>query len=206
MSTVVGEAPAGGEKVLAGSKVRLNVSQGPKQIGIPNVVGTPFPNAQSALEGAGFSVARVDEASDQPKGEVVATDPQGGTNARQGTKVTVTVSKGPATSQVPNVTSRQQAEAVSLLQQAGFLVTIVKHDVTDPSQDGLVLAETPHGGQKAKHGASVTITVGRLVQQPTTTAVTPPPPAPTTAATTTTAPVTTAPVTTTQAPPPTTTP
>jgi beta-lactam-binding protein with PASTA domain len=112
------------------------------------------------------------------------------------------------------VTGRQQAEAVSLLQQAGFLVTIVKQDVTDPSQDGLVLAEDPHGGQKAKQGAAVTITVGRLVQQPTTTEAT------TTEATTTTAPpptttavtTTTAPVTTTAAPaappaaPPTTTP
>ena len=202
VSTVVGQAPGGGEKVLAGSKVRLNVSQGPKQIGIPNVVGTPFPNAQSALEGAGFNVVRVDEASDQPKGEVVATDPQGGTTARQGTKVTVTVSKGPETSQVPHVTGRQQAEAVSLLQQAGFLVTIVSQDVTDPSQDGLVLAEVPHGGQKARHGASVTITVGHLVQQPTTTeAVTTTAPTTTTTPTTTpTTPTTTAPVTTTAEP------
>ena len=193
VSTVVGQAPAGGEKVLAHSKVRLNVSQGPKQVTVPNVVGTPFPNAQSALEGAGFGVVRKDEASDQPKGEVTATDPQGGTSARQGTKVTVTVSKGPATAQVPDVTGRLQSEAVTLLQQAGFLVTIVKQDVTDPSQDGLVLAEDPHAGKKAQQGASVTITVGQLVQQPPTT---------TTAVTTTTTPTptttpTTTPVTTT---------
>jgi serine/threonine-protein kinase len=213
VQTVVGVAPTPGQKVLAGSKVRLNVSQGPRQIGIPNVVGTPFPNAQSALEGAGFTVVRVDEASDQPKGEVVATDPQGGTTARQGTKVTVTVSKGPAIAQVPRVTGRQQTEAVSLLQEAGFLVTIVKQDVTDPSQDGLVLAEDPHAGQTVKKGAAVTITVGRLVQLPTTTeaTTTAPPPATTAPATTTTAPattttpvttapVTTAPVTTTAAP------
>jgi serine/threonine-protein kinase len=192
ISTVVGQAPAGGERVLAHSKVRLNVSQGPKQVTVPNVVGTPFPNAQSALEGAGFGVVRKDEASDQPKGEVTATDPQGGASARQGTKVTVTVSKGPATAQVPDVTGRLQAEAVTLLQQAGFLVTIVKQDVTDPSQDGLVLAEDPHAGKKAQQGASVTITVGQLVQQPppTTTAVTTTTP-PTTTTTTTTTPATT---------------
>ena len=174
VSTVVGQAPAGGEKVLANSKVRLNVSQGPKQVTVPNVVGTPFPNAQSALEGAGFGVVRKDEASDRPKGEVTATDPQGGTSARQGTKVTVTVSKGPATAQVPDVTGRLQSEAVTLLQQAGFLVTIVKQDVTDPSQDGLVLAEAPHAGKKAQQGASVTTTT------PTTTTTTTTPPVTTT--------------------------
>ncbi|HZQ66487.1 MAG TPA: Stk1 family PASTA domain-containing Ser/Thr kinase [Gaiellaceae bacterium] len=182
VSTVVGQAPGAGESVLVDSKVRLNVSQGPKQISIPNVVGTPFPNAQSALEGAGFTVVRVNAASDQPKGEVVSTDPLGGTNARQGSKVTVTVSTGPATSQVPNVTGRQQTEAVTLMQQAGFVVTIVKQDVTDPSQDGLVLAQDPRPGRKAQHGDSVTITVGNLVQQP---------PPTTTEATTTTQPATT---------------
>jgi len=31
-------------------EVRLNVSQGPKLVSIPNVVATPFANAQSALE------------------------------------------------------------------------------------------------------------------------------------------------------------
>jgi beta-lactam-binding protein with PASTA domain len=193
VSTVVAQQPDPGEKVLANSKVRLNVSQGPKQITIPNVVGTPFPNAASALEGAGFVVVRKDEASDQPKGEVTATDPQGGTSASQGTKVTVTVSKGPATAQVPDVSGRLRTDATQLLQTAGFLVTIVFEDVTDPSQDGLVLAQDPHAGAKARQGASVMITVGRLVQQqtqPTTTAAT------TTTSTTTTAPTTTAPTTT----------
>jgi eukaryotic-like serine/threonine-protein kinase len=209
VSTVVAQAPAPGEKVLVDRAVRLNVSQGPKLIAVPNVVGTPFPNAQSALEGAGFAVVRTDEASDQPKGEVTATDPQGGTSARQGTKVTVTVSKGPATMQVPNVTGRQRTEAVTLLQQAGFLITIVQQDVTDPSQDGLVLSQEPSGGQKAQKGASVTITVGHLVQQPTTTETPPPPPTTTTATTpATTAETTTAttPTTTPAAPTTTTTP
>jgi beta-lactam-binding protein with PASTA domain len=203
VSTVIAQAPGPGEQVLANTSVRLNVSQGPKLIPVPNVVGTPFPNAQSALEGAGFVVVRADEASDQPKGEVTATDPQGGTSARQGTKVTVTVSKGPATAAVPDVTGRQQSDAVTLLQQAGFLVTIVKQDVTDPSQDGLVLSELPRGGQKAQKGASVTITVGHLVQQPPTTtaaATTTTAPPTTTTSTTTTTPATTTPAATTTTP------
>jgi serine/threonine-protein kinase len=92
--------------------------------------------------------------------------------------------------QVPNVTHHPRAEAVTLLQQAGFLITIVQQDVTDPSQDGLVLSQSPSAGQKAQKGASVTITVGHLVQQPATTETTP----------------TTAPTTTTEPPPTTTTP
>jgi serine/threonine-protein kinase len=196
VSTVVAQSPSPGEKVIVNSKVRLNVSQGPKLIGIPNVVDQPFPNARSALEGAGFAVVRKDESSDQPKGQVIAEDPQAGTNARQGTKVTLTVSKGPATAEVPDVNGRLRSDATQLLQTAGFLVTIVFEDVTDPSQDGLVLAQNPHAGTKARQGASVMITVGQLVEQPppTTTVAT------TTTSTSTTTPATTTPAVTTTTP------
>jgi beta-lactam-binding protein with PASTA domain len=188
-STVVGQAPAGGQQVLANSKVRLNVSQGPRLILIPNVVATPYANAQSALKGTGFVVVRKDTPSDQPKGEVVATDPQGGTNAAKGSTVTVTVSSGPGTSQVPDVRGKQQADAAQLLQAAGFAVTIVMTPVTDPSQAGLVLSEAPSGGTKAKQGSAVTISVGQLTTPTTTTTTTTIP----TTTTTTTATTTTTP-------------
>ena len=187
--TVVGQAPAGGEQVFTNTKVRLNVSQGPHLISIPNVVGTPFANAQSSLKGAGFVVVRKDAPADQPKGEVVATDPQTGTSAAKGSTVTVTVSKGPATSQVPDVTGRQQNDAAKMLQAAGFAVTIVMEPVTDPSQDGIVLSENPAGNTKAKQGTAVTITVGQLSTPTTTTTAT----STSTTVTTTTTPTTSTP-------------
>ncbi len=96
--------------------------------------------------------------------------------------VTVTVSKGPGTSQVPDVTGRQQNEATQLLQSSGFAVTIEYTPVSDPGQDGIVLAEQPQAGAKAKAGSAVTITVGQLTAPTTTTTTT----IPTTTATTTT--------------------
>jgi beta-lactam-binding protein with PASTA domain len=59
--------------------------------------------------------------------------------------------------------------------------------VTDPGQDGIVLAQDPPANSKAKQGTAVTISVGQLVAPTTTT--------PTTASTTTT--TTTTPTTTT---------
>ena len=202
-STVVGQAPAGGQKVLVNSKVRLNVSQGLRQVPVPNVVSQPYANAVSQLEGQSFTVARKDENSDQPKGIVIAQDPQAGVNTARGSKVTLTVSKGPGTTQVPLVTGYQRADAVQALQASGFVVTILMKDVTDPSQDGLVLAQSPRAGAKATKGTQVTITVGQLVAQPTPTATAPPPTTTETTPTTTTA-TTTAPTTPTTATTPTT--
>ena len=105
----------------------------------------------------------------------MSQDPQGGASLVKGGKVTLSVSKGPATSQVPDVTGYNQPDAVALLKAAGFKVGVVPQDVTDPSQDGLVQSQDPPGNTPLKPGAVVTIVVGRLTgggTQTTTTGTT----------------------------------
>ncbi|MBV8080456.1 MAG: Stk1 family PASTA domain-containing Ser/Thr kinase [Actinobacteria bacterium] len=183
-NTITGQAPKAGAMVVTGTVVHVNYSRGPQPISVPNVVGDPFANAVSALQGAGFVVARTDIDSQQPKGQVVAQDPIAGSNGPKGSKITLSVSKGPSLSQVPDVTGQTEADAKTLLAGAGYKTQPTTQPVTDPSEDGLVIAQDPVGGAQAKNGTTVTITVGQLVQQATTT-------------TTTTTPTTTTPTTTT---------
>src|SRR5262249_45656290 len=180
-----------GTTVLVGSTVDVNVSTGPKQVGVPGVVGQPYENAAGQLKGAGFGVSRVDEANAAPEGQVVSQSPGAGATVAKGSTVTLTVSKGPETVSVPTVTGNDVDTAKQRLQQAGLSVSVIEQDVTDPTQDGLVLAQSPSHG-KLQQGSTVTITVGKLVTvtQPATTTTT----------TTTTAPTTTTPAT--QTPPP----
>ena len=185
--TVLAQLPKPGAKLLEDGTVRLNVSQGLKQITVPDVTGQPFANAQSQLEGQLFSVSRKDEFSQQAKGTVIAQDPQAGVSVDQGAKVTLTVSKGPGTTQVPDVTTRARDDAIKILQSNGFVPIVVLEDVTDPGQAGIVLKEVPVAGHQAKQGSSVTITVGNLVAPTTTAQTTTAAAATTTAATTTTA-------------------
>jgi eukaryotic-like serine/threonine-protein kinase len=161
-NTVIGQFPAAGDRVLRGSTVRINVSRGPKPVSVTGVVGQPYENALGALKGAGFTVTRVDVDSDEPKGTVVAQTPVAGTPVPKGTKVTLSVSKGPTTSQVPDVTLQTQSDAQSLLRGAGFAVATATQDVTDPATDGIVLAQDPEGGTPLAKGGVVTITVGSL--------------------------------------------
>jgi serine/threonine-protein kinase len=161
---VVAQSPSATSTVARGSNVRINVSKGPKPVGVPDVTGQPFANAQSALQGQGFVVSRVDIQSDQPKGVVVSSDPPPGTSVAKGSKVVLSVSKGPGTTQVPDVTQQDQQTATSLLRNAGFSVAVVYQQVNDPSQDGVVLSQDPVGGQTGTSGETVIITVGRLAQ------------------------------------------
>ncbi len=193
VGSVTASSPPKGQLVPVGTTVRLNVSTGPKTVGVPSVVGEQYASAQSALQGAGFKVTRSDVANAAPVDQVVAQSPGAGSSASPGSTITLSVSTGPQESAVPSVTGDDQSQATQLLQTAGFTVPVVQQDVTDPTQDGIVLNQSPASGTKLKQGAAVTITVGHLVTAPpantttasTSTTATTTPVTPTTATTTT---------------------
>jgi serine/threonine-protein kinase len=165
--TVTGQAPPPGTTLVAGSEVRINVSKGPTPVAVPSVVGLLYDTAAAQLQTAGFAVARgQDVESDEPKGTVVAQDPTGNSTAAKGSIVTLTVSKGPATVEVPEVTGLDLAAARSTLRAAGFKVTVTFIDTDDPALEGLVAAQDPIGGTEAEPKSTVALEVWRFVEPP----------------------------------------
>jgi serine/threonine-protein kinase len=173
VDTVLDQTPNGGISIDQGSTVTLKVSKGPQPIAVPSVVGENFDSANSQLLAAGFAVAKHLVDNSQPANTVVAQHPPANTSQAPGTTITLDVSKGPKTTGVPDVTSQQQADAINTLRASGFNVRVVAQDTTDPTQDGIVLAQNPQGGTQAKPGQTVTIVVGRFVVT-TTSAGSPP--------------------------------
>jgi eukaryotic-like serine/threonine-protein kinase len=163
--TVIAQFPTPGARVNKGSTVQINVSRGLQPVGVPSVVGQPYESAASQLQAAGFAVARKDVESDDPKGTVVSQNPSGGASAARGATVTLSVSKGPKTSAIPDVTSQDEDSARAALEGSGFKVVVQDEDTTDPNSDGIVLSQDPPGGTKAKPGSTVTIVVGRLIAE-----------------------------------------
>jgi serine/threonine-protein kinase len=161
--TVTGQFPPPLARLIKGSNVRINVSRGAKPVPVPDVTGQPYLNAKSALEGQGFVVKRADVQSDtEAQGVVVSEDPPPGTPSSKGATITLSVSKGPASTQVPVVLNLNQAEAEQRLTDAGLTPSVVYQPVTDPSQDGIVIDQNPSAGAGAKSGEIVIITVGQL--------------------------------------------
>jgi eukaryotic-like serine/threonine-protein kinase len=170
VDTVTGQDPQPGNTVVKGSKVRVNVSSGPADVTVPSVIGLPFDQASTALQNQGFGVGRKDVDSNEAADTVVAQSPSG--SAKPGSTITLSVSKGPKTSSVPDVTSQDEQSARDTITSAGFKVQVQRQDVTDPGLDGIVLDQNPSGGTQAKKGSPVIITVGQFTQTE------PPPPIP----------------------------
>jgi len=167
--TVTAQSPNAGITVVEGTRVRINVSKGPRPVSVPNVVGLPYDQAASELQRGGFGVARIDVDSDQAKGIVTDQDPNGGSEGSKGSTVTVSVSKGPSTAAVPDVTTQDVSIAQTTLDAAGFRTRVVLEDTTDPTSDGIVVSQDPVGGTQAKPNSLVTLFVGRYVATTTTT-------------------------------------
>ena len=160
--TVTGQDPRAGGKVKVGTRVQINVSRGLKPLTVPDVTGEPYESAASALQGAGFKVARRNVDSTEPAGTVVDQRPAGGGTAPAGTTITLSVSKGPAELQVPDVTNQSEGDAVATLEASGFTATVVREATDDPNLDGFVIRQDPAGGRRAPQGSSVTIVVGQF--------------------------------------------
>jgi serine/threonine-protein kinase len=159
--TVTASDPKSGTQVVAGTKVRINVSSGPTPVSVPDVRGEPLSQATATLNGLGFKVTPTYVDSNEPQNSVVEQSPAPNSSAAKGSTVSLTVSNGPKTVAVPDVRNLDVGSATSTLQNAGFRVKFSYTTVTDPTQDQIVLDQSPHGGQQAKPGSVVTLVVGR---------------------------------------------
>jgi serine/threonine-protein kinase len=163
---VTAQNPKPGVVVVAGSSVRINVSSGPKPVAVPSVIGQSYDSGAAQLQSAGFTVGRVDVDSDQPAGQVVDQSPPGNSTASKGSSVTLSVSKGPTTVTVPDVSLQTGPDARATLTAAGFKVIVVHQDTDDESLDGLVISQDPGGNSQAEPKSTVTLTVGQFVPPP----------------------------------------
>ena len=166
--------------VPLGSRVQVYVSTGPEQATVPPVVGKVKVAARGALQDAGFKVSVVKQDSDQPKNQVISQDPPANTTVDRGSRVTITISKGQPKVSVPDVRGLSKNDAKRQLESAGFKVSVTEKAVTDPTQEGNVIDQSPAPGSDEAKGSSVTITVGKAPPAtggtPTTGDTTPPGP------------------------------
>ncbi len=182
---VVSQTPSGNSTAELGQVVTIDVSSGPAQGVVPDVVGKTEDEARSALEGAGFRVTVVqkEDAGAKP-GTVLAQSPSDGATAAHGSQVTITVATEPTAVEVPDVVGATQNTATETLSGGGLKVVVKDAPADSPDGDGVVQAQSPDAGAKVDRGSTVTITVGvfdpDLNPDPTTTTTPAPPPATTT--------------------------
>ena len=91
---------------------------------IPEVVGLLETEARNLVSPFGWQVVvRAERSDSAPAGTVLATDPAVGTSLREGATLVLIVSEGETLAQLPDVGGMDAAEATTLLESLGLVVT-----------------------------------------------------------------------------------
>jgi len=153
---LISQSPDPGTEVKREAEVSFVVSKGREPIDVPGVVGASRDDAIASIEGAGLT-ARVGEAysTEVERGLVLSQDPSDGTLFR-GDAVSVVVSLGPETIEVPDVEGKDADDATAELEAAGLTV---RNIVLLPAGPNAVLRQAPAEGLTVQVGSEVTIYV-----------------------------------------------
>jgi serine/threonine-protein kinase len=142
---VLEQSPPGGSRQPRGAVATLATSKGQLETEVPRVIGLTRRQAQAALQNAGL--------------ELGAVEPVSGTTVPMPTTVRLTVSTGPASIDMPDVTGQSYPQARSFLEQLGLRPRPPAFDSTSYMPEFTVLAQQPQAGARVTPGATVSLTV-----------------------------------------------
>jgi serine/threonine-protein kinase len=165
---VLEQDPPAGSVQKRGAEVTLAVSAGQATATVPEVAGSTQQQAQIAIENAGFTFGSVSQQTgDQPRGAVISSNPAAGTTLDLPATVSITISQGPSTIQIPDLTGRTLADARSTLEQLGLHLGATVRDTSSFMPENTVLSQAPSPGSTVSAGASVNLRVSRFPAPPT---------------------------------------
>jgi beta-lactam-binding protein with PASTA domain/tRNA A-37 threonylcarbamoyl transferase component Bud32 len=152
--------PAANSTVSKGGNVTIFVSTGPNPVAVPDLTRLTLGEAKTKLRNAHLKLGTVaDKPSDSvDKGLVIDQSLPSGIQTKPGTPVDVTVSTGPASVTVPDVTGETQSQAQTSIEGAG-LTAAFTNGPSDTVPAGEAIAQDPSGGSTATRGDTVTVTI-----------------------------------------------
>jgi serine/threonine-protein kinase len=127
----------------------------PKGKTVPDMRGQTLDEARATLAREGLEVSDIHEVFHDvaPKGTVVDSEPAAGTGVQEGTRIRLSISKGPQLFPVPDVIGKPLSEAKTLMEDAGFTIAASSEQHHDSIPAGHVISREPDVGE-AKRGTA----------------------------------------------------
>ena len=154
---VIKQSVKEGEKIPSTEKVKITVCK-EGDLEIPSVVGMDGDSAIQTLKDKGFKANRTFEYSaDVAEGQVINQTPTG--VGKKGDTVTIVVSAGIQSVQVPSLANKTQQEAANELAAVGLQVGNVTTEYSDNYAAGRVIRQSVTQGKTVDAGTAVDIVI-----------------------------------------------
>jgi serine/threonine protein kinase/beta-lactam-binding protein with PASTA domain len=158
---IVDTRPPRGTQVAVGSTVTVEVSSGPGEKVVPNVVGQPLESAKQVMTTTGFTVTgwvEIDDPS-QVKGAVVSTDPAVGTIAPLSQSITLRIASGKV--KVPRLVDLLTDTARTTVTGLKLVYDDTARVEDDTRLEGTVVAQDIAPDTLVDVGSTIKVTVSR---------------------------------------------
>jgi len=157
---VIRQNPAPGTQLAADDIVDLVVSSGAPLVEVTDVKGYTGADAERLLTGAKFRTKTIGRFSaDIAKDTVIAENPVALSHAREGSVITLTVSKGQEPAKVPSVVGMTLDAARTLLKSQGLNINVSQQIESASIPENAVASQTPDAGTQADRGSTVEVMV-----------------------------------------------
>jgi len=157
---IFGQTPPADSKVTKSTIVTIYISKGenPESV-IPDILGYPEDEALEMLASYGFEQIKIIyEDGEEAMGTVFSQVPENGIIYNKADEVIIKVSNGVM---VPDIIGLDSAEAVTILEDIGFIVQILP----DLDSSGLVIIQDPESGSYLDYGSTISIEVAPAVPE-----------------------------------------
>lgn len=143
----------------------------PKEVEVPNVVGSTREEAQQKIEGAKlkFEVSSEEYSADTEENHVISQDPaylESYNKVKEGSTVKVVISKGTEKTKVPNVKGKEKDEAVQLIEDAKLKAEIVE-ETSKTVKEGYVISQETDANTEVNAGDTLKIHVSTGTEKAT---------------------------------------
>src|ERR687890_624651 len=134
----------GGPSVGAGTKASR-----PEEVKVPGVEGSNVQEASERLADAGFETeVRPRQTPEADAGKVFEQSVPGGKEAKEGSKVLLTVSETPELAEVPDLVGLSYPEAENRLEEADLLLGGVEEEPSETVPAGVIIRQNPRRGPR----------------------------------------------------------
>ncbi|UYG17897.1 Stk1 family PASTA domain-containing Ser/Thr kinase [Brachybacterium huguangmaarense] len=144
--------------IAAAALAYFNPFGGADTATVPDLVGDTQAEASAKLKDAGLKPAFTPKAdADVEKGRVISTDPTSGKEVATASTVTVVVSSGPGTVDVPDLTGKTPDEAEQILDAQGLGLKVVDSEDSKDVDKGQITRSKPAAGTTASEGDTIEV-------------------------------------------------
>ncbi|MGB9721304.1 MAG: PASTA domain-containing protein [bacterium] len=161
------QAPLPGSIVRSKSSITVFISKGSSSVIVPDLKGLGLSEATIRLNEFGLRIGdiKTEENSTIDKDKIISTMPTAGSRVKKGDAVTIVLSGGAESVDVPRVIGRALSTAKRIIEEKGFVVGSITYEVSTEFDVGIIMAQNPRAGTKAKKGSKIDLVVATVLDQ-----------------------------------------